>query len=163
MYIEYISKMKQQKRYISSTLDLNFIYDRKNWKKFFLVYFKLSIYGVILSLIVFSIMLFVFNQRDLNRIIKYKNTAFSLRFLLTYSLMFISSGIMGFITFISYNFLNTTFLGADKLIYYIIKLLICMIIAIIIYSVLIIFLGVVRKRDAEYIPFISKVSFLLRG
>lgn len=129
----------------------------------FLVYFKLSIYGVILSLIVFSVALFIFNQRDLNRIIKYKNTAFSLRFIFTYSLMFISSAIMGFLTFMAYNFLNTTFLGAENSFYYIIKLIVCMIVAIIVYSVLIIVLGVVRKRDAEYIPFISKVSFLLRG
>lgn len=129
----------------------------------FMVVLKLSIYGIIISIIIFSFVLSVLNQKDINLIIRYRNKNFMKRYIVTYFLMIICSIIMGAITYFLYNFLNNTIFIGDLTIFLVAKLIICIFAALGVYIILIIILGVVRKRDAEYIPFISKFSFLLHG
>lgn len=128
-----------------------------------LIAFKLNIYAVIYSLIIFSLVLSILNQRDVNKIIRYNNAGFRRRYIITYILMVFSAIVMGVAVFFLYRFLDTRILVGEGNVKMIMKLVICMIVALTIYGLLVILLGVVRKRDAEYIPFISKFAFLLRG
>lgn len=128
-----------------------------------LIVFKLNIYAIIIALIIFSLTLSILNQHDINKVIKYKNSSFQKRYIITYILMIFSSVIMGVCTYALYEFLSNVLFAGDGLFIMILKLIICIIVAVVVYGILIIFLGVVRKRDAAYIPFISKFSMILRG
>ena len=77
--------------------------------------------------------------------------------------MVISATIMGVITYFINNLILNNFLTSGTYLSMLVRLLISIFIAIFIYSFLIVLLGVVRKRDAQYIPFISKFSMFLRN
>ena len=128
-----------------------------------LIVFKLNIYAIIISMIFFSLILFALNQRFINSIIRYKNPKMRTRNLFTYFLMFLSSVVMGFTAFILNSRLETSILRSGSQVSLVIRLVICIGVSLVEYLVLIILFGVVRKRDAEYIPFISKLSVFLRG
>lgn len=122
-----------------------------------------NIYGIIYGMIIFALVLFILNQRDLNKIVRYRNTSFQKRYVLTFSLMFLSAALMGLATYFVNKLLANYVLTSGSFMSTLIRLIICMVVAILVYSFFIIMLGVVRKRDADYIPFISKFMFLLRG
>lgn len=124
--------------------------------------FKLSLYGIIIALIIFSIVLSTLNQIDINKVVRYSNANFKRRYIITYILMIFSSIIMAVIVFFLYKFLDTKILVGMSLVKMIIKLIVCIIVAVIVYGFLIITFGVVRKRDSLYIPFISKFNRMLR-
>lgn len=129
----------------------------------FLIPLNLNIYGIVLGMIVFALVLSMLNQRDINRIVRYKNSSFKRRYILTYFLMVISATIMGVITYFVNNLIMNNILTSGTYFSMLIRLLICIFLALFIYTLLIVLLGVVRKRDAQYIPFISKFSMFLRN
>ena len=77
--------------------------------------------------------------------------------------MTFSAVIMGIIVFFLNRFLENTIFVSESLISIWIRLVVCIIVALGVYTVLIVALGVVRKRDAVYIPFISKFDRFLWG
>ena len=129
----------------------------------FLIPLNLNIYGIVLGMIVFALVLSILNQKDINKIVRYKNSSFQRRYILTYILMVFSAIIMGVITYFLNNLILNNFLTSGTYFSMLARLLICIFIALFIYSLLIVLLGVVRKRDAQYIPFISKFSMFLRN
>lgn len=129
----------------------------------FLIPLNLNIYGIVLGMIVFALVLSILNQKDINKIVRYKNSSFQRRYILTYILMVFSAIIMGVITYFLNNLILNNFLTSGTYFSMLARLLICIFIALFIYSFLIVLLGVVRKRDAQYIPFISKFSMFLRN
>ena len=129
----------------------------------FLIPLKLNIYGIVIGMIIFALVLSILNQRYINKIVRYKNSSFQRRYILTYILMLLSAGIMGIsVYFLNKILLNNIFVSGTY-ISMVIRLIICILVAFFVYVFFIIMLGVVRKRDAQYIPFISKFSFILRG
>lgn len=128
-----------------------------------LVPLNLNIYGIVIAMIIFATVLSILNQRDINKIVRYRNSNFRRRYILTYILMIISAIIMGAIVFYINKLMENVIFVSESYVGLVARLIICIIIAIFVYSILIVFFGVVRKRDAQYIPFISKVSFALRG
>ena len=124
---------------------------------------NLNIYAVVYGMIVFAIVLSVLNQRDINRIVRYRNSKFQRRYILTFSLMFMSAGLMGVATYFTNRFLIKFFANNDSFFMLVTRLVVCIVIGGFVYSFFVIMLGVVRKRDAQYIPFISKFSIFLRG
>lgn len=129
----------------------------------FLIPLNLNIYGIVLGMIVFALVLSILNQKDINKIVRYKNSSFQRRYILTYILMVFSAIVMGVITYFLNNLILNNFLTSGTYFSMLARLLICIFIALFIYSFLIVLLGVVRKRDAQYIPFISKFSMFLRN
>ena len=129
----------------------------------FLIPLDLNIFGIVLGMIVFALALSILNQRDINKIVRYKNSSFQRRYILTYFLMILSASIMGIIIYFVNNLLLNNFLTSGTYFSMLVRLLICIFLALFIYCFLIVLLGVVRKRDAQYIPFISKFSLLLRN
>lgn len=128
-----------------------------------LIPFKLNIYAVVYSMILFSIVLFLLNNHDISQVIRYSNKRYKIKLLINYLFMFISAIIMGAIIYFINKYISITLLPNSVFIKMILRLIICILIAIFIYVPLIIILGVVRKRDSEYIPFISKFSWLLKN
>ena len=127
-----------------------------------LTLYNLNIYGIVISMIIFAMILFILNQRDINRVVRYSNSKFQKRYIRTFVLMFFSAGIMGAAIYFLNQFLtNVVFVNENSFIIWI-KLIILMFVAVAIYLFLISLLGVIRKRDADYIPFISKFGMLLR-
>ena len=124
---------------------------------------NLNIYAVVYGMIVFAIVLSVLNQRDINRIVRYRNSKFQRRYILTFSLMFMSAGLMGVATYFTNRFLIKFFANNDSFFMLVTRLVVCIVIGGFVYSFFVIMLGVVRKRDAQYIPFISKFSIFIRG
>ena len=114
-------------------------------------------------MIIFALTLWILNQRALNRIVRYRNSRFQKRYILTYSLMILSAVIMGIVVNVLNNILQNSILPTSNYFALIMRLIICVFISLFVYCFLIITLGVVRKRDADYIPFISRFEFLLRG
>ena len=129
----------------------------------FLIPLKLNIYGIVFGMIIFALTLWILNQRALNRIVRYRNSRFQKRYILTYSLMILSAVIMGIVVNVLNNILQNSILPTSNYFALIMRLIICVFISLFVYCFLIITLGVVRKRDADYIPFISRFEFLLRG
>ena len=128
-----------------------------------LVGFNLHIYAVVCSMIIFAVVLSILNQSMINKVVRYKNTKFQRRYILTFTLMTFSAVIMGVIVYFLNMFLKNNIFAENRGIFIWVRLIVCIIVAVIVYMTFIIFLGVVRKRDADYIPFISKFGFLLRG
>ena len=128
-----------------------------------LVAFNLNIYAIVFGMIVFALVLSILNQRDINRVVRYRNSSFEKRYILTFVLMTFSAVIMGIIVFFLNRFLENTIFVSENLISIWIRLAVCIIVALGVYTVLIVALGVVRKRDAVYIPFISKFDRFLWG
>ena len=128
-----------------------------------LVPLNLNIYGIVIGMIIFALVLSILNQREINKIVRYRNSSFQRRYIITYILMIFSAVVMGVATFFLNEFLKNSFLSSGSYLSMVARLIICIIAAVFIYSFLIIFLGVVRKRDSLYIPFISKFNFVLRG
>lgn len=124
---------------------------------------NLNIYAVVYGMIVFAIVLSVLNQRDINRVVRYRNSKFQRRYILTFSLMFMSAGLMGVATYFTNRFLIKFFANNDSFFILVTRLVVCIVIGGFVYSFFVIMLGVVRKRDAQYIPFISKFSIFIRG
>ena len=88
---------------------------------------------------------------------------FQRRYILTFSLMFMSAGLMGVATYFTNRFLIKFFANNDSFFMLVTRLVVCIVIGGFVYSFFVIMLGVVRKRDAQYIPFISKFSIFIRG
>lgn len=128
-----------------------------------LIPLRQNIYGIVFGMIIFALTLFVLNQRDLNKIVRYRNSRFQKRYILTFFLMFLSAGLMGVSTYFVNRFLYNHLLTSGSFMATVLRLIICIFVAVFVYCFFIIMLGVVRKRDADYIPFISKFDFLLRG
>ena len=128
-----------------------------------LVPLNLNIYGIVIGMIIFALVLSILNQREINKIVRYRNSSFQRRYIITYILMIFSAVVMGVATFFLNEFLKNSFLSSGSYLSMVARLIICIIAAVFIYSFFIIFLGVVRKRDSLYIPFISKFNFVLRG
>ena len=129
----------------------------------FLIPLGLNIYGIVQSMIVFALVLAILNQKSINKIVRYKNSKFQRRYILTYFLMVLSATIMGLVTYLLNNVLMKSLFASESYVLMVIRLIICIVVAVAVYFMFIILLGVVRKRDAQYIPFISKFNFLLRG
>ena len=125
--------------------------------------FNLNIYAIVIGMIVFALILFILNQNSINKIVKYKNANFKRRQVFMYTLMIISAIIMGVATHYLNQFLANSVLSSDSYFALVCRLIVCIISSVIIYGILISIFGVVRKRDAQFIPFISKFSFLLRS
>lgn len=128
-----------------------------------LIPFKLNIYAIVYGMIAFALVLSILNQRAINKIVRYRNSSFQRRYILTFFLMGFSAVIMGVVVYMLNNFLANTIFVNESAVSIWIRLIVCMTVAIFVYGALIIILGVVRKRDAEYIPFISKFKAVLRG
>ena len=128
-----------------------------------LIPFNLNIYGIVIGMIIFALVLSILNQREINRIVRYRNSSFQRRYIITYILMIFSAVVMGIATYFLNEFLKNSLLSSGSFLSIVVRLIICIIAALFIYSFFIIFLGVVRKRDSLYIPFISKFNFILRG
>lgn len=128
-----------------------------------LIPLNLNIYGIVIGMIIFALVLSILNQREINKIVRYRNSSFQRRYFITYILMIFSAVVMGVATYFLNEFLKNSFLSSGSYLSMVARLIICIIAAVFIYSFFIIFLGVVRKRDSLYIPFISKFNFVLRG
>ena len=128
-----------------------------------LIPLNLNIYGIVIGMIIFALVLSILNQKEINKIVRYRNSSFQRRYILTYILMVFSAIIMGVVTYLLNEFLKNSMFSSGTYFSILFRLLICIIVALFIYTFLIIFLGVVRKRDSLYIPFISKFNFILRG
>ena len=129
----------------------------------FLIPLGLNIYGIVQGMIIFALVLAILNQRSINKIVRYRNSKFQKRYILTYFLMILSAVIMGIITYLINDILMRTFFVSESYVGMVIRLIICIFVAVMVYCILIVLLGVVRKRDSQYIPFISKFNFLLRS
>ena len=129
----------------------------------FLIPLKLNIYGIVFGMIVFALTLWLLNQKELNRIVRYKNSRFQRRYILTYSLMIFSAIIMGLVASLLNNVLLKNILPSSNYFALVLRLIICIVISAFSYCFFVITFGVVRKRDADYIPFISRFEFMLRG
>lgn len=127
-----------------------------------LTVFKLNIYAIVYGMVIFSISLYVLNQRAINNIVRYRNSSFQRRYILTYILMTFSAVVMGVAVYFLNRFLASAIFVNETGLSIWLRLIICIFVAVVIYMTLVIFLGVVRKRDAEYIPFISKFAIFLR-
>lgn len=128
-----------------------------------LIPLKLNIYGVVFAMIIFALTLAILNQKDINKVVRYKNTSFQKRYILTYILMILSAAFMGISVYYLNRILRDVVFTSGSYVGLILRLIINIIVALFIYGFFIIMFGVVRKRDSQYIPFISKFSFLLRG
>ena len=129
----------------------------------FLIPLNLNIYGIVISMIIFATILAVLNQMEINRIVRYRNSNFQRRYILTYFLMILSAFIMGVVTYYVNGFLKNVIFKSDSFPSLLVRLIICIVISVFVYCFFVVMLGVVRKRDAQYIPFISKFSIFLRG
>lgn len=129
----------------------------------FLIPLNLNIYGIVISMIIFATILAVLNQMEINRIVRYRNSNFQKRYILTYFLMILSAFIMGVVTYYVNGFLKNVIFKSDSFPSLLVRLIICIVISVFVYCFFVVMLGVVRKRDAQYIPFISKFSIFLRG
>ena len=128
-----------------------------------LIPFKLNIYAIVYSMIIFALVLSVLNQRDINRIVRYKNSSAKRRYILTYFLMVLSAVFMGIAVYFLNKYLSFTLFKDGAQFLLILRLIICIIVAVFIYTFFIVFFGVIRKRDIAYLPFISKLNIFLRG
>ncbi|MBO6134203.1 MAG: polysaccharide biosynthesis protein [Lachnospiraceae bacterium] len=128
-----------------------------------LVPFNLNIFAIVYSMIIFALTLSILNQRAINKIVRYNNPRFRRRYILTFFLMTLSAVIMGIVTYMLNSFLANVVLTGASIIFIWIRLIICVAVAITIYMFLVVLLGVVRKKDALYMPFISRFSRILRG
>ena len=128
-----------------------------------LIGFNLNIYAIVYGMIIFSLVLSILNQNAINKVIRYRNSKFQRRYIRTFALMTFSAVLMGVLVYFLNTFLENNIFTGDGNIYIWMRLIICMVIAVVIYLALIIIFGVIRKRDAEYIPFISKFNALLRN
>ena len=128
-----------------------------------LVAFDLNIYGIVISMTIFAVILFLLNQRDINRVVRYRNKKFQRRYIRTFALMFFSAGVMGVAIYYLNQFLTDVVFVNENTFSIWMKLAICIFVAVAIYLFLISLLGVIRKQDADYIPFISKLGILLRN
>ena len=128
-----------------------------------LIGFRLEIYSIIFAMIIFAVTLSILNQKSLNKIVRYRNLKFQRRYIRTYILMTFSAVIMGVCIYFLNTLLSNVLFTKDSIVYIWIKLIICFVVAVTIYAFLVVILGVVRKSDSEYIPFISKFSILLRN
>ena len=128
-----------------------------------LIPFNLNIYGIVIAMTIFAIVLSFLNQREINKVVRYKNRGFQRRYILTYFLMVLSAGIMAVSVYFLNIFLENNILDSGTFISLVIRLIICIFVSIFIYGFFVIMLGVVRRRDAQYIPFISKFGRLLRN
>lgn len=128
-----------------------------------LIPLNLNIYGIVVGMIIFALVLSILNQKDINRIVRYKNSNFQRRYILTYFLMILSAAFMGISAYFLNVFLKNTIFTSSSFSNIVARLIICIAVSVFIYCFFIIMLGVVRKRDSQYIPFISKFNFLLRG
>ena len=126
-----------------------------------LVAFNLNIYAIVFGMIVFSLVLSILNQRDINRVVRYRNSNFEKRYILTFTLMTFSAIIMGVAIFFLNRFLVNNIFISESTVSIWLRLIICILVALFVYVFLIVVLGVVRKRDAVYIPFISKFDRFL--
>ena len=126
-----------------------------------LAVFNLNIYAIVFGMIVFALVLAILNQRDINRVVRYRNSSFEKRYILTFVLMTFSAVVMGIAVFFLNRFLENVVFVNETTISIWLRLLICIFVALSIYIFFIVSLGVVRKRDAAYIPFISKFDRFL--
>ena len=126
-----------------------------------LVVFNLNIYAIVFGMIVFALVLGILNQRDINKVVRYRNSSFEKRYILTFVLMTFSAVVMGAAVFFLNRFLENVIFIHESIISIWIRLIICIIVALSVYTIFIVILGVVRKRDAAYIPFISKFDRFL--
>ena len=112
-------------------------------------------------MIVFALVLGVLNQRDINRVVRYRNSSFEKRYILTFVLMTFSAVVMGVAVFFLNRFLENVVFVNESTVSIWLRLIICIFVALCVYTLFIVSLGVVRKRDAAYIPFISKFDRFL--
>ena len=124
----------------------------------FLLVFNFGIYSLVYSNIMFSFFVFILNQNFINSIVRYKKNIIK-----NYILPILCSVVMGGCSFIIYNFLNVGFLEINNIFSLGFKLIVTIFLSIIIYLFLIITLGVISKKDIEYIPFIKIFYRFLRG
>ena len=121
-----------------------------------LIVFRQGIYSVVYSNIAFSLLVFTLNIIDIRRFVRFK-----MRWLEIYILPFIISVIMGVVVYYLNNVL-IGILGDEGQFLLIIRLIICVGVGVSVYAFLISLFRVVKRRDAEYIPFINKLGGLLR-
>ena len=88
---------------------------------------------------------------QIDKVVRYKKGI-----LKNYIMPIVCSIIMGFIVYLLYNFMSNSILTSDTKISMIIKLVVSVFVAVVVYGVLIMSLGVVSKRDSEYIPFVKR-------
>ena len=101
--------------------------------------------------------------KELLKIIKEveKERSFEKRYILTFILMGLSAAVMGIVVFFLNRFLENVIFVSESTLSIWLRLMICISAALCVYLFLIVVLGVVRKRDAAYIPFISKFDRFL--
>ena len=116
-----------------------------------ILFMNLGIFSVVYANVVFSFIVFLLNQMQIDKVVRYKKGIIK-----NYIMPIVCSIIMGFVVFLVYNFLNNTILSAATKFNMIIKLLVSVGLAVVIYGILIMSLGVVTKRDSEYIPFVKR-------
>ena len=90
-----------------------------------LIPFKLHIYGIVYAMIIFAFALYVLNQIDINKVIRYRNSAMRYRYILTYSLMIVSSAIMGAVVFFLNKLLVDRIFTEETMFFMILRLIIC--------------------------------------
>ena len=117
-----------------------------------LLVFRLGIVSVVFSNIIFSSVVFLLNQIQIDRVVRYKKNI-----LKNYLMPIVCSIIMGIIVYILYDFLNKMILVEYTKFNLIIKVVLCIVVALVVYVILIRILGVITKRDAEYMPFIKRL------
>ncbi|MCQ2609518.1 MAG: hypothetical protein MJ151_01830 [Lachnospiraceae bacterium] len=89
----------------------------------------------------------------INRIVRYRK-----HYIRDVAMPLIISVAMGIVGYVLYAFLDHSFLVGDNLIKLLIKLIVVVSVCIVFYVAFIITFGVVRKRDCDYIPFMSRLS-----
>ena len=121
-----------------------------------LIVFRQGIYSVVYSNIAFSLLVFILNIIDIRKFVRFR-----MKWLEVYILPFIISVIMGVAVYYLNNLL-IGILGDEGQFLLIIRLIICVSVGVSIYIFLISLFRVVKRKDAEYIPFISKLGRFLR-
>ena len=123
-----------------------------------LLVFDFGIYSLVYSNIIFSFFVFLLNQNFINSIVRYKKNI-----LKNYIMPLFCSVIMGISAYFVYGFLSIGFLQVNNVFSLGFKLFVSLSCALIVYLFLLIILGVISKRDVEYIPFIRIFYGFLRG
>ena len=116
-----------------------------------ILFMNLGIFSVVFANVIFSFVVFLLNQMQIDKVVRYKKGI-----LKNYIMPIVCSIIMGFIVYLLYNFMSNSIFTADTKISMIIKLVVSVFVAVVVYGVLIMSLGVVSKRDSEYIPFVKR-------
>ena len=120
---------------------------------FCLVFFlNFGVYSLIISNVMFSIIIFLLNQISIKRLVRYKKNYFR-----NYFLPLFSSVIMGIFTKIIYEAFDKNIIKSNTVFFLSIKVIITVFISLIIYIILLYLLRVINKRDAEYMPFLSRL------